>query len=73
MYRAAPEHRAKETDTMKKSKTVNVTTWAGYITICNVRRIEQDHLFWYIWSGNKLEPEIISKGAGKLTVEEIEI
>lgn len=58
---------------MKTSKTANFTTWAGCIVIGNVRRIEQDHLFWYIWSGNKLEPEIISKGAGKLTIEEIEI
>ena len=58
---------------MKKVKIFNFTTWAGNISIADVRRIEADHLFWYIWSGNKLKPEVIYKGAGKLTVEEIEI
>lgn len=42
------------------------------LMICGARRIEQDHLYYYIWSGSSLVPQIISKKAGKLTIQNSE-
>lgn len=38
------------------------------LMICGARRIEQDHLNYYIWSGACLLPQIISKKAGMVTI-----
>lgn len=38
------------------------------LMICGARRIEQDHLNYYIWSGSSLVPQIISKKAGAVTI-----
>lgn len=42
------------------------------LMICGARRIEQDHLNYYIWSGSSLVPQIISKKAGVLTIRDTE-
>lgn len=42
------------------------------LTICGARRIEQDHINWYVWYGKNLAPDIISKAAGNLTILEVD-
>lgn len=48
----------------------------GTVEIHGVRRIEEDHLCWYVWYGKPsdgsafLRPQIFRKDAGKLTVME---
>lgn len=42
------------------------------LMICGARRIEQDHLNYYVWSGSSLVPQIISKKAGVLTIQDTE-
>ena len=47
---------------------------AGITEIHNVRRIEEDHRNWYVWSGDpqngpdRLRPEIFHKADGELTI-----
>jgi len=44
------------------------------VTIFGVRRIEQDHKSWYVWSGDprngsdRLHPDIFHKADGKLEI-----
>ncbi len=46
----------------------------GTVEIHGVRRIEEDHLAWYVWYGNPsdgsafLRPVIFRKDAGTLTI-----
>lgn len=42
------------------------------LMICGARRIEQDHMNYYIWSGSSLVPQIISKKAGIVTIRDAE-
>lgn len=49
------------------SKTV-IYKGAGEVDILGVRRIEEDHRYWYVWSGDpkdgpaRLRPVLLEKG-----------
>ena len=51
---------------------------SGITEIHNVRRIEQDHKDWFVWSGepkngiDRLRPQVFHKADGELIVKEVQ-